>query len=93
MWSTSKLDRVNQHGAPLCHAFGCRKHKRLRQAFRGWFCYQHFKELEAIRAKILQCKANRPDPQEVAWREEEVRLRKWLDGGHMEFLSELKVVP
>lgn len=92
LWSTNKLDRYNQHGAPLCHAFGCRKHKRLREAYRGLWCYKHLNELKQIREALDDCKQRRPCPEEVAVREQELEFRKWLDANHMKFLSELKLI-
>lgn len=86
MFSTRKLDMHNRNGAPLCHAFGCRKHKRLIQAFNGWFCNDHLQELSKIRA----FKGVLMEPSEAAeWRLKEALFRKKMDAGHMYYISKI----
>lgn len=40
---STKLDLVNQHGASLCHAIGCRRHTNLIETQEGTFCGKHLK--------------------------------------------------
>lgn len=89
-WNASYLDRYNQHGAPLCHAFGCRKHKRLTPAHNGLWCHKHKQELGTLRAQIVECKQGPATPAEVRLREDELLFRKWIDEGHVHYINRLK---
>jgi hypothetical protein len=83
----NKYDLLNQHGAMLCHAYGCRKHKKLYPCFRGFFCQKHKDEL----MKIRQAKGNEEDTRkEIEWRLEELRFRKILDEKHIFYLNTLQ---
>lgn len=88
MWSTSKLDLYNMNGAPLCHGFGCRKHTKLTKRYNGLFCPGHLREMDEIRSKIthykhIDTKTTEDIQSEMCYREQEFRLRKRMDSGHM----------
>lgn len=83
----NKYDRVNQHGAELCHAYGCRKHKRLHPAHNGLWCAEHHREIVSLRQVITPHEGSK---QEFEARLEELRLRKFTDEGHWKFASYLE---
>ena len=79
--------KVNQHGAELCHAYKCRKHKRLHEAHKGKWCDKHYIEIIKLREVI-----NKHDnsSEEFTARLEEIRLRKITDDVHWKFASKLE---
>lgn len=90
----SKLDLVNKHGARLCDAFGCRKHKRLTVCYGGYFCKGHRQELDNIRInvnyyKLLQSKSPGEIQSEISYRLDEQLLRKRMHLQHMEYILKL----
>lgn len=91
---TNKLDLINMHGNPICHAFGCRKQKHLKAVFGGSFCNQHEKELRAIRDIITYYSTidnSRKPPfvlaREIQLLEQEAAFRKRLIPGHMNYIN------
>lgn len=85
----SAFDRVNRHGARLCDAVGCRRHKRLYSCFRGCFCKRHAEQLAQIREELVQQKGH--GATEVAMRQMEVLYRKHTCPGHMHYLLGLEL--
>lgn len=77
------IDRVNKHGAPLCHAYRCRRHKRLFEGFNGLFCERHYDELLAIRMNLIKAKQDKDLVAENEWRQREIEFRKFAHEGHM----------
>lgn len=67
------FDLYNKHGAPLCFAIGCRKHKKLIDAHKGVWCKVHYKEEKLIRAGIKNAKSHQ---EELYWRMQEASFRK-----------------
>lgn len=71
--------KYNIRGAELCHAVGCRKHKRLHTVFRGRFCIKHQKIIASIRENV-----HSPDMhKQLEARYQEMLLRKWFDEAHI----------
>ncbi len=86
----TKYDKYNQNNDELCHAFGCRKHKRLIKAFKGLFCEKHYNELLYIRNELNNAKLTNNENKEIKYRQKEFELRKFLDKGHMHFMYKLE---
>lgn len=87
----SIFDGVNRNGAEICHAVGCRRHKRLREKFRGRFCDRHIAMLEDIRAEIIEAKTSGDVFREVRARYQEALFRKTMEPGHMSWLLKLEM--
>jgi hypothetical protein len=81
MFSTSHLDLHNRNGSVLCHYFGCRKHKRLKNVHGGLFCHKHAENI----AKLNNMKHSLDTKSEFEARLEEIRERKILCDGHVYF--------
>ena len=96
MWSTNQYDLFNMHGARLCGAVGCRKHKRLYWIGREYFCQQHADQMICIRTMITNIKQrNDRDAlnnihSEITLRQSELALRKRSDAAHYHFLFMLE---
>lgn len=73
---TSIYDLTNTHGAPLCHAVGCRKHTRLVISHGGRFCRKHLLELESIRGRLQAAKRLGRLDLELEERNREFEFRK-----------------
>ncbi len=73
---TSIYDLVNIHGAPLCHAVGCRRHVRLVVAHGGLFCGRHLRELDSIRGRLSSAKRLGRRDLELEERNREFEFRK-----------------
>lgn len=73
---TSAYDLTNVHGAPLCHAVGCRKHVRLLTSHGGLFCRKHLLELESIRGRLQAAKHLGRRDLELEERNREFEFRK-----------------
>jgi hypothetical protein len=86
----SKYDRYNKNGAELCHAYKCRKHTKLVNAFRGLFCKNHYEELVIIRNELNNAKLTNNKIKEVEFRQKEFLMRKFLDCGHMKFMYKVE---
>lgn len=86
---TSKYETINQNGDPMCHKVGCRKHKRLVQGRRGWFCKEHMKELDEIRRMLQIAKDTDDVEMERHWRHEEIRFRKIFHAGHCFYVNRM----
>ncbi len=80
---SSKNQRYNKNGDEMCHVFGCRKHKYIKNIFNGKFCKKHKQELSLIRNNILLAKKSKNIEIENFWRQEEIIFRKFHDPGHM----------
>lgn len=76
-------DFFNRRGVELCHAVGCRKHKKLLKIFQGKFCYNHARLLQIIRDALNKAKLARNLSLELHHRQEEMLFRKRIDGGHV----------
>lgn len=87
----SKYDRYNKNGAELCHAYSCRKHTKLVNAFRGLFCKNHYEELVIIRNELNDAKVTNNKIKEVEFRQKEFLMRKFLDHGHMKFMYKVEL--
>lgn len=87
----SKYDRYNKNGAELCHAYSCRKHTKLVNAFRGLFCKYHYEELTIIRNELNDAKSMNNKIKEVEFRQKEFLMRKFLDHGHMKFMYKVEL--
>lgn len=87
----SKYDKYNRNGSELCHAYGCRKHIKLINAFRGMFCNGHYEELLIIRNELNNAKISNNKKKEVEFRQKEFLMRKFLDNGHMKFMYKLEI--
>lgn len=70
-------------GAPVCHAVGCRKRKRLHRAHGGVFCAEHVRALGMIRGRLQHAKAIGDIVSERRERQAEIEFRKLADAGHM----------
>lgn len=86
----NKYDKYNKNGAELCHAYNCRKHKKLIIAFRGLFCNIHYNELLIIRNELNDAKITNNKIKEIEFRQKEFLIRKFLDKGHMKFMYKLE---
>lgn len=84
---SSQYDLYNKHGAKLCDAVGCRKHKNLKSAFRGHFCKKHLNIISAIRFNKGLMHDNNG---ELTWRREEMLLRKRFDANHVYYIIALE---
>lgn len=94
MLSTHKLDLFNINGAPLCHAFGCRKHKKLIKYRNGLFCLKHTQQLDQIRSclsyyKSLEHKTSEEIQGEIYFRDMELMFRKIMCPKHMRYILRL----
>lgn len=87
----SKYERYNKNGAELCHAYSCRKHTNLVNAFRGLFCKKHYEELTIIRNELNDAKIMNNKTKEVEFRQKEFLMRKFLDHGHMKFMYKVEL--
>ena len=84
----------NKHGAALCHALGCRKHKQLIEGYDGLFCKVHLRQLTLIRDKIQYYKElsslDEADVKaEIQYRKMEQMLRKIQCQGHVDYINAL----
>ncbi|KAJ3038070.1 hypothetical protein HDV00_001030 [Rhizophlyctis rosea] len=85
----TRWDLTNIHGAPLCHAIGCRKHKKIQPHRKGLFCPKHQRELDEIRQYIEAAKVLGDIATERVWRQKEIDFRKMMDEGHLEWQRHL----
>lgn len=81
----SKVNKYNQNGDEMCHAFGCRKHKKLISIYQGLFCDTHSEYLSIIRNNLSKAKKLKIIECENFWRQQEIELRKFHDYGHMKY--------
>ena len=72
----NKYDMHNMHGSPICHAVGCRKHKKLLYRHNGIFCNKHAKSLYIIRQNLNVAKSSNDIVTED-------KYRKQCHAGHM----------
>lgn len=79
------MTQKNRNGAEMCHAYKCRKHKRLTRAFNGRFCAEHLAILGQIRFHLLMAKRLGLLESENYWRQQEIKLRKYHDANHMKY--------
>lgn len=82
---SSKAAQYNRNGDEMCHAFGCRKHKKLKYIFLGKFCKLHVNMLKKIRDGLYYSKKSENIELENYWRQKEIEFRKFHDPGHMLF--------
>ncbi len=82
---SSKIQKYNKHSDEMCHAFGCRKHKKLNRIFNGKFCKHHMNILYDIRNNLYITKNTKNIELENYWRQKEIELRKFHDLGHMKY--------
>lgn len=84
---SSKIQLYNRNGDPICHAYGCRKHKNLIKKYQGIFCDKHIKELTKIRNKIKtsKCLADK-----IIYRNDEMLFRKIFDENHVMYIRKLE---
>ena len=80
---SSKWCLVNKNGDPVCYAYGCRKHTKLREHRGGLFCPQHVQQLDFIRAHLNHAKEVGDIEAEIYWRQQEIEFRKDHEAGHM----------
>ena len=84
-----QYDMTNKHGVPLCYYVGCRKHKRLIEAFRGKFCNQHYKYMKELRDKI---QPHQGTCEELLCRVVELHVRKQTDIQHRSYVQKLSKI-
>ena len=85
-----QYDRYNIHGAILCNAVGCRKHKRLSNKFGGKFCQEHINELYGIRDCLKFAKITKNIYLERYYRQKEIEFRKFPEKNHMHYQAYLE---
>jgi hypothetical protein len=90
--NSSKVHRFNRNGDEMCHAFGCRKHKNLKNVFNGLFCSSHYRELSYIRTQLTFAKKLNFVEIENFWRQTEIEFRKFHDTGHMMYKLKIEKV-
>lgn len=83
----SKYDSHNIHGAVICNAFGCRKHKCLSKFAGAMWCKTHVNEIIQLRNIIGE---HRGDQAESEARLTEIRLRKDFCGKHCHYAAMLE---
>ena len=79
------IDSHNIHNVELCHAVNCRKHKKLKKSYGGMFCSKHLLIINNIRTHINHL----GNSNEIYWRLEELKLRKYVCNRHLYYLWEL----
>jgi len=84
------LSSHNKNGVELCHAIGCRKHKKLYDAYRGKWCKYHYDKLTEIRAQLKVFAKNGNIHEEMIKRREEDQFRKTPDPKHLHYLKMLE---
>lgn len=82
---TSKVNKHNQNGYEMCHAFGCRKHKKLISVYQGLFCETHYGYLSIIRNNLSKAKKLKIIECENFWLQQEIEFRKFYDDNHMKY--------
>lgn len=80
-----KFDTSNIHGARLCAAVGCRKHKRLKYVYGDFFCNKHYLIIANIRERIIHITP--PTEDEIKARVEEQCIRKNRDERHIYYVA------
>jgi hypothetical protein len=83
-----RYELFNRNGALMCHAVGCRRHKKLRAVHGGLFCKKHAAKLAEIRSRIKHDISQA----EVDARTEEALFRKLMEPRHMRYLFLLEHV-
>lgn len=86
----SQLELYNRNGAEMCHAIGCRKHKRLVEVHRGKFCAFHADKLTKIREQMKNFAKNGNIEDEMIKRREEQQMRKVPDYNHEYYIKVLE---
>ena len=83
-------DLLNSKGWLLCHRTGCQC-TYISYAYGGFFCSKHCAELKILRCKIYEVPYNTANRTELEVIKEnrllEVRFRKIMEQGHMEFIT------
>lgn len=73
-----------------CHAVGCDVKNKLFFSNRGFFCNNHLKILRTIRQELYSSKQQGDMYQELFWRQEEKKFRKYSDSVHNIWITNIK---